>query len=470
MWGCAVPGSRWSPILLTLACLAAGFRGDGTGIYPDGQVPKALDASGPLAWFTPLPTWSNASPVVVGALVCAEVEPTTLTCLDRATGTPVFSLDNPVLVGLHDADRARIGAALEEAARLELELPQLLARQSELRRELRRATDPTAITQELQSTSARIFQIQDALEKQRPYRTPPDKEQIGYATPSPTTDGTHLYAQFGNGVVTSVTQDGTRRWARWLGEPPADMNGYSFGVTASPQLVDGRLIVAHTHLMALDPATGATLWTGPAYQDYGTPAVTQVGGTTVLITPDGQVVRARDGHLLAKDIGRVWFVGAVARGADVWFAGGTVTDGMPKRPIEVRHVRLRADGADRVVAEQVWTTKLEQQERVYATPVVHQGRLFLVDDRGTLYELDAATGDVLAVRTEGAAGRGFYPSPVMLGETLWFGTETGRGSIRLPDGTIQPRPSDGLRSTPVYHQGRLYLRTFAGVWAFRTPS
>ena len=30
------------------------------------------------------------------------------------------------------------------------------------------------------------------------------KEQIGYATPSPTTDGTHLYAQFGNGVVTSV--------------------------------------------------------------------------------------------------------------------------------------------------------------------------------------------------------------------------------------------------------------------------
>ena len=450
---------------LVLLTLGAGFRADGTAHYPGATSPSGFDKQGPLAWFAPLPSWGNASPMAFGELICATSEPTSLICLKRSDGSIAFRLDNPVLEGLDADQKATIGDSLAKVATMEEELPSLLAEQSRLKRELRRGGDATAIAEELGAISTKVFAIQDELDKLRPYRTPPDKEQIGYATPTPTTDGTLLYAQFGNGIVTAITRDGSRRWTRWLGAPERGMNGYTTGITSSPLLVDGVLVVAHNTLQGLDPNTGATRWTGPAYKDYGTPAVATVDGESLLVTPAGGVIRPRDGTVLAQDVGRVWFVGPHAEGDKVWFAGGTVSDGSPKRPIEASLRTLRFDGADRVVSEVAWSTTAEVKERVYATPMVHRGVLFVVDSNGVLYEFDATSG-ALGKSHSFLPPSHFYTSPIALGDSLMWASEKGDYGVRNADGTVQAYRGDGVRSTPTWSAGRLYVRGFSGVWAF----
>lgn len=461
MWGYAVR----SRILLTLLTLGAGFRADGTASYPKAGPPAGFDKTA-AAWFAPMPTWGNASPVVFGELVCVTSEPTALHCVRKADGSPAFVLDTPVLEGLDATQRASIGGALEKVAVMEAELPTLLAEQSRLKRELRRSTDTTEIAEKLSTATTRVFEIQDELERLRAYRTPPDREEIGYATPTPVTDGSSLYAQFGNGVVTAVKPDGTRRWTRWLGQPTAQMHGYITGVTSSPLLVDGVLIVANNTLMGLDPATGATRWTGPEYKDYGTPALATVEGKTLLVTPAGEVIRPRDGTVLATGIGRVWFVGPHAAGNKVWYAGGTVTDGSPKRPIEASLRTLRFDGPDRIVADPVWSAATEVKERVYTTPVVFNDVLYVVDSSGSLFQFDANTGAVLGSRPTTAPTH-HYASPIVLGDRLTWASERGDYFVRSGDGSVASFKGDGARSTPVWADGHLYVRGFSGLWAFK---
>ena len=57
---------------------AVGWRGDGTGVYPDARPPVKWSATENVLWKTPMPGKSNASPILVGDRIFVCSEPSTL--------------------------------------------------------------------------------------------------------------------------------------------------------------------------------------------------------------------------------------------------------------------------------------------------------------------------------------------------------------------------------------------------------
>lgn len=139
------------------------------------------------------------------------------------------------------------------------------------------------------------------------------------ATPSPVTDGERAFFLFGNGLLAATDLDGNVLWQRNL-EDEYGRFEIRFGFSASPLLCEGRLFVvviqgdpdnqdpteanpaSAAYLLAVDPATGKTLWKKPrpcdahgeGQEGYASP-IPRVGkrGTEV-VTVGGDCVTAHD--------------------------------------------------------------------------------------------------------------------------------------------------------------------------------
>jgi outer membrane protein assembly factor BamB len=106
----------------------------------------------------------------------------------------------------------------------------------------------------------------------------------GYTVPTPVTDGKHVFALFGSGVVAALDFDGNIAWRK---EVPRlkDVDG---GVCSSPILYKDTVIIAgiaDTGLRALDKKTGEVRWEQKTRDRnrMSTPALIDVGGKTQLV-------------------------------------------------------------------------------------------------------------------------------------------------------------------------------------------
>src|SRR5664279_434648 len=75
----------------TPAGTVVGWRGDGSGRYPDANPPtewyqKANGQSKNILWKTKLPCYSWATPIIVGDKLITRSEPYDLICMDKNTG------------------------------------------------------------------------------------------------------------------------------------------------------------------------------------------------------------------------------------------------------------------------------------------------------------------------------------------------------------------------------------------------
>ena len=92
----------------------------------------------------------------------------------------------------------------------------------------------------------------------------------GFASASPITDGTHLYASFGSRGIYCYDMQGNKVWDRDLGD--MQVMRY-FGESISPVLHDGTLIVPWDHegesfVVALDAKTGEPRWRVSRHSRY----------------------------------------------------------------------------------------------------------------------------------------------------------------------------------------------------------
>ena len=116
----------------------------------------------------------------------------------------------------------------------------------------------------------------------------------GWTSATPVTDGERVFAVFGNGVVAAYTLEGNRLWAR-LVQPPKHRWGHS----ASPVLVEGRLVVHMVDLFGLDPDTGRELWKQTSEVTWGSPVSVRIQDTDVIVTSSGDVFASSDGRRIA---------------------------------------------------------------------------------------------------------------------------------------------------------------------------
>lgn len=274
----------------------------------------------------------------------------------------------------------------------------------------------------------------------------------GQSSPTPVTDGQRVYVLFGTGVVACYDLDGNRQWATFL-EKSTDGWGHS----ASPVLSGDTLIVHILSVVGLDSGSGKVKWRTPASPKWGSPALANIGGRDVIITPhSGDVIRVSDGKKLASGIARLEYATPVVDGDIVYFIEKIA-----------RKVRLSPDG-DGVKAETLWTTKIKGS-RHYSSAVVDNGLICAASREGHFAVLDDATGDVLLQEPlKISAGKNVvYSSLVLSGKYLYIGSVDGVTVVLEPGRAFQEvarNTIEGYRSTPVFDGDRMYVRTFSHLY------
>lgn len=127
----------------------------------------------------------------------------------------------------------------------------------------------------------------------------------GFASYSPVTDGTHVWASFGSRGVHCYDLNGEHKWSRDLGRMTIKM---AFGEGSSPALAGDALIVVMDHeagscIYALDKTTGETLWKQPRDEttSWATPVTAEVNGKMQVIVSATKLIHsydARTGELI----------------------------------------------------------------------------------------------------------------------------------------------------------------------------
>jgi hypothetical protein len=452
--------------LVVSAALAGGWRLDGQGVHPDVG-PASVAAPPARRWSQPLTGWSNATPVLAGGLVCTPVEPTTLRCYDAATGALRWERTSDYVDTLTADAMANHYQRLAELASDEAAFEAARREISETRRALRSGQAPPDAAARMEATTARMEQLRSRIDAMRPFLTPPDQEVIGYSSPTPWTDGRTVWALFGNGVLSAFqVSDGKRLWSRWLGPSSRDMRGYHLGMSASPQLADGVLLVPYAALRGVDPATGADRWVGPAWSDYGTPTLLRVGGVAWAALPTGQVLRVRDGRVGAEGLGDVMYKGPHAEGDRVWYVGGRSEALNRSAGGQLASAWRLTPNGDRLTATKLWEVRLPTVEPFYAQPIAWQGQLYAADRNADLWTLSADTGAVLSTITVfRGAGDVYAPLQIVSGRLVVAGENGNLAFLRPgPTPAVEATWNEGAtRAAPLFIPGGLYLRTLSAL-------
>ncbi|MHB1033075.1 MAG: outer membrane protein assembly factor BamB family protein [Pirellulales bacterium] len=417
-----------------------------------------------IVWATELPERTNAAPLVVGDRIFTPAEPDELLCLDKQTGRILWRRVNGYYEATPESQRAgnpsfaKI-APLAERLVAENDFDKGLA----LRREIRDL---------LWSISKKEYKPKWDGHLEAHFAI------VGFTT-TPVSDGKHVWAFFGNGVVACYDLEGNRRWITRL---PAEEVAYS----CSPALIGDKLVVLFGGLNGLDAATGKLLWSQPEAKSIASLIPATFGGVDVAVTRSGEVFRAADGKSL--------WTNPYLREGDSGWAAPLILDRTMYLPWIGISGLIVADFSD--VRGEKWEPKVRMVEVASdhrrpngewldrftpSSPVVHQGVYYNVDQYGIFYAVDLASGKTLYKQDLGfdelhhynAIGVG--ASVAMAGKYLYVidnqgccavlepGLQFRRvafNRIESPLPRIWPIPPQEIlaNASPVFEGQRMYLR------------
>ena len=229
-------------------------------------------------------------------------------------------------------------------------------------------------------------------------------------SPSPVTDGKHVWVVTGTGQVTGLTMDGKMVWTRNLQKDYGKF-GLNWGYGSSPLLYNKKLIIEVLHgmktddpsyLVALDTMTGKPLWRQERPTDafrespdaYTTPVVLQHNGQTQIVVTGGDCVTGHDPET-GKELWRADGLNPQQRGNYRIVASSLAVDGMVYAPTRNRPLLvLPAGGKGDVTDSVVWKWDGAGSPDV-PTPVCDGEYFYMLSDRGLITCLNAKTGEVI---------------------------------------------------------------------------
>jgi outer membrane protein assembly factor BamB len=248
--------------------------------------------------------------------------------------------------------------------------------------------------------------------------------QHGYASGTPASDGQALYTFFGRTGVFAHDLDGNEIWKADVGTKT-----HGFGTANSPVLFENLVIlnasVESGKLIALDKKTGEKKWEADGIREsWNTPVLVPVGGKQELVVHITGKLLAFDptsGEKLweCEAAGGYICPSVVAHDGVIYAIGG-------RRGIMAVKAGGRGDVTDTHV---VWKAKPSSN---VASPVFHDGHVYMVNtDNGTVYCLDAKTGEIVyEQRLNPNPGR-TYASPVVVDGRIYYVSRE-KGAYVLP--------------------------------------
>lgn len=309
------------------------------------------------------------------------------------------------------------------------------------------------------------------------------------ASPSPCTDGKHVWTFMGNGLIACYTVAGEKVWAFDVQERFGKLS-IAFGMTSTPVLDGNRLYLQLIHgegnpttreakTVCLDAATGKTIWSQDRPSDakaecehsYASPTLYRDGQREFLLSHGADYVIAH-----ALDDGReLWRCGDLnPKGkynntlrfvaSPVAAPGMIVVPSAKNGPV----VCLKPEGTGDVTEKEsafIWKRPAGTPD--VPSPLIHDGLVYLCRENGNLICVDAKSGETLyEQRTVADRHRA---SPVFADGKIYLSARKGVVSVikagRTFEMLAQNEIGESTSASPAISNGRIYIRTFDALYA-----
>jgi outer membrane protein assembly factor BamB len=294
----------------------------------------------------------------------------------------------------------------------------------------------------------------------------------GYASPSPAIEEGRVYITFGSyGTACLDTATGKVLWQR------RDLPCEHFrGPGSSPILFENTMILHYDgfdfqYVVALDKATGETVWktdrdvaygtdNGDTKKAYSTPLVIEAAGKTQLISPTSKAALSYDPRT-GKEIWRVRY-SSFSVAAMPLFAHGLVyiNTGFGKADL----MAVKPDGEGDVTGTHVvWTSKKSIGSK--PSQLVVGDLIFNVHDSGVANCLDAKSGEELWNKRLGGE---YSASPLYADGKVYFLSHDGSTTVLKADRQYvelaKNQLADGFMASPAVTGKALILRTKSALY------
>jgi outer membrane protein assembly factor BamB len=245
-----------------------------------------------------------------------------------------------------------------------------------------------------------------------------------FASNSPVTDGTYVFASFGSRGVFCFDLNGKLIWSKSPAEQLRMKLG--FGEGSAPVLEGDRLILTYDHeagsfIVALDKKSGKELWRAQRDErsSWSTPLVVPHAGRKQVVVSATTRVRSYDletGKLIWECAG----LGANTIPAPVHHNGVVyVMSGF--RDPRLMAIRLGKEGDLTGSDSIVWS---QTRGLSYTpTPVLNENKLYVLTDTGMMSCFNATTGESYYSQTRLPKTYNFKASPVGANGKLYLATE-----------------------------------------------
>ncbi|HXG63757.1 MAG TPA: PQQ-binding-like beta-propeller repeat protein [Blastocatellia bacterium] len=292
------------------------------------------------------------------------------------------------------------------------------------------------------------------------------------ASPTPATDGKHVYVYFGSYGLVCFDFEGKKIWEKPVGPYPIE-----WGSASSP-IVYGNLVLlncdtdAEDFLLAVDKNTGRTVWQAPRSnieRAWPTPVIWSVGGKDQIVVSGSGGVKAYD----PRDGRELWTVEGVPRwvGPTPVAAHGLLYVAANGRDPENFVMAIRPGGRGNVTKSHVaW--RYDRAVSSVPSPVVVGDYLYMVRNGGIMTCLNAKTGAL--VWQERLPGKGdYYASPVAADGKIYLLSEEGIVTVIAARPVYQLLGTNDMgercMASPAISDGRIFIRSDESLFCIGKP-
>ena len=285
------------------------------------------------------------------------------------------------------------------------------------------------------------------------------------ASPTPIVDGDRVYVHFGAEGTAAVSASGEILWTTHLRYESQHGNG------GSPALYRDLLIVncdgngGEAYVIALDTATGKTRWKTsrrrPADQAYSTPLVITVGQQDQLVSVGAYRAAAYD-PLTGQEIWRVSYGDGFSNVPRPVFGQGLVFIATGFQTPSL--MAVRPDGKGDVTRSHVaWT--IARGAPYTPSPLLVGNDLYYVSDTGVLSLADAMSGQIV---WQQRLGGNYSASPVFADGRIYFQSEEGMTTVIAPGREFKRlavnRLDGATLASMAVSNGSFYIRTHSHLY------
>lgn len=284
-----------------------------------------------------------------------------------------------------------------------------------------------------------------------------------FASPSVATDGALVFAYFGSEGVFAYDVNGTPACKASVGK----VKTLGLGAASSPVIHEGLVILQcdddegkDSAIVALEAKTGRERWKAkrPVQVSWSTPVLVSTGARTELVTNGAEWIIAYD-PATGNELWRTKGVESNAIHTPVVGDGVVIVSaGFPAK----KTIAIKPGGSGNVTgtAQILWT--YEKGTAYVVSPILYEGLLYLVNDRGVITALDARTGDVKYEGGRVPVPASFMGSPIAADGRILMTSEDGDTFVIKagPQHEVIATNSVGepVYTTPAISNGRIYIR------------